>query len=114
MEGLISTQEEFKHIENIIRRAIKHPKGKEWFSGKYRLFNECTILFRQGEKHQQRRPDRVMVYGNEATVVDFKFGRENEEYIKQVQEYVRLLLQMGYENVKGYLWYIYSNKIIEI
>lgn len=113
-EGLISTEKEYNNIKGIISRAIAHPKGREWFSGKYKLFNECTILFKEGEKHQQRRPDRVMVYGNEATVVDFKFGRKNEEYNKQVKEYIRLLQKMGYENVNGYLWYIYKNEIIKI
>ena len=113
-EGLISSEEEYDYIKNLIEGAIALPDAKDWFSGKYKLFNECTILFKEGDKHQQRRPDRVMVYGKEATVVDFKFGRKNDEYKKQVKEYIHLLQQMGYENVNGYLWYVTKNEIIKI
>ena len=55
-----------------------------------------------------------MTNGSDAVVVDFKFGKHKEEYIRQVREYAHLLREMGYENVKGYIWYVYSNKIVEV
>ena len=86
--------------------------AKDWFNGTYRLYNECSILNKNGET--TRRPDRVMVNGDEVIVVDYKFGKENEEYNKQVTRYMNLLSDMGYRNVKGYLWYVYKNRIMEI
>ena len=47
-------------------------------------------------------------------VVDFKFGRPRDEYRKQVLEYMELLRLMGYQQVSGYLWFVYSNKIEEV
>ncbi len=47
-------------------------------------------------------------------VVDFKFGKSKPEYKDQVREYMELLRQMGYQNTKGFLWYVYNNKIEEI
>jgi CRISPR/Cas system-associated exonuclease Cas4 (RecB family) len=47
-------------------------------------------------------------------VVDFKFGHPRPEYQEQVKEYMQLLQPMGYQQVEGYLWYVYSNKIEEV
>jgi CRISPR/Cas system-associated exonuclease Cas4 (RecB family) len=55
-----------------------------------------------------------MTDGNKMIVVDFKFGRQNEDYKKQVRKYMELLEEMGYNNVKGFLWYVYTNKIDEV
>ena len=55
-----------------------------------------------------------MIDGDEVVVVDFKFGRPRTEYHTQVRHYMSLLSDMGYQNVKGYLWFVYSNKIEEV
>jgi hypothetical protein len=47
-------------------------------------------------------------------VVDYKFGEEHKYYAWQVRRYMKLLRQMGYPGVKGYLWYVKNNKIEEI
>ncbi len=113
VEGLIATEERYNKIKRLIEGAIANPKAKDWFAGKYKLYNECAILV--GDSNSAtRRPDRVMIRGNEAVVVDYKFGNRSEEYNKQVQRYMALLSQMGYENVKGYLWYVYKNVIEEV
>jgi hypothetical protein len=62
----------------------------------------------------KRRPDRVMTNGKEVVVVDFKFGTERDEYHNQVRQYVQLLRSMGYQNVKGFLWFVYSNIIKQV
>ena len=112
IEGLISTVEKYNRIKKLVERALAKPEVAEWFDGSYRLYNECTIL--GDSKKKSRRPDRVMVKGDKAVVVDYKFGREDEEYIKQVKEYMELLRSIGYTDVKGYLWYVYKNYIKEI
>ena len=60
------------------------------------------------------RPDRVMTDGREMIVVDFKFGSPRPEYREQIRQYMALLGRMGYAQVKGYLWFVYSNKIEEV
>ena len=112
LQGIISTEAEKENIEKLIKKALNNPLAKEWFSGKYKLYNECTILHKNEEKDY--RPDRVMVSGNKAIVVDFKFGTPRHEYHSQVQKYMSLLEHMGYTDVTGYLWYIYNNKIEEV
>ena len=63
---------------------------------------------------KERRPDRVMTDGHETHVVDFKFGSPKAEYHEQVREYMTLLSSMGMPNVKGWLWYVYNNKVEEV
>ncbi|MBE6303506.1 MAG: ATP-dependent helicase [Bacteroidales bacterium] len=112
LQGIIATDAESNNIEKLIKTALSNPKAQEWFEGKYKLYNECTIL--HADEDRDYRPDRVMVDGEKAIVVDFKFGTPKPEYPAQVHKYMSLLMRMGYTNVKGYLWYIYNNKIEEV
>jgi hypothetical protein len=47
-------------------------------------------------------------------VVDFKFGRPQDQYHQQVREYMELLRDMGYKQIRGFLWYVYSNNLEEV
>ena len=103
-------------IRKLLTQRLSSPQVVEWFSGRWKLFNECTILSYDEEKHAtvSHRPDRVMTDGRQMIIVDFKFGNPKTEYNRQVREYITLVSQMGYKNVKGYLWFVYSNKIVEV
>ena len=103
-----------ERISTMLRQRLEHPKVAEWFSGRWTLFNECTILSMEDGEVKEHRPDRVMTDGKEWIVVDFKFGRQKNDYPKQVRNYMNLLKTMGHTEVKGYLWYVYSNIIEEV
>ena len=103
-----------ERITTMLRRRLEHPKVADWFSGRWQIFNECTILSMTDGQVVERRPDRVMTDGHEWIVVDFKFGGEHVEYHNQVRQYMDLLRQMGHSHISGYLWYVYSNKIVEV
>ena len=62
----------------------------------------------------ERRPDRVITDGQETIVIDFKFGLSQSRYHDQVRAYMALLAQMGHQHIKGYLWYVYNNRIEEV
>ena len=113
IEGLIATVKQYDSIKKLIERRLSNPQVSDWFNGSYKLYNECTILTADDEK-MNRRPDRVMIRGNNAVVVDYKFAKENTKHEEQVQLYMRLLKRMGYANVKGYLWYVYTDNIKEV
>ena len=63
---------------------------------------------------QTRRPDRVMMKDGKVVVVDFKFGKKRTDYNMQVRDYMNLLSDMGYENIRGYLWYVFDNEFVEV
>ena len=108
-EGLLASIEQYNRIKNLLENALSNAEVQSWFCGEYKLYNESTILINSNDK-KTRRPDRVMIKEDKAIVVDYKFARENEEYDKQVRRYMQLLQQMGYTDVKGYLWYIKNDK----
>ena len=114
-EGVIYNDEvTSRELQNKIANALMDEKVKDWFSSRWKLFNECTILDydkESGDIHEHR-PDRVMTDGKEIIVVDFKFGKPREEYHEQVQRYMTLLMRMGYEKVSGYIWYVVRNEIV--
>ena len=101
-------------ITAMLRKRLENPVVADWFSHRWTLYNECTIISYVDGEVQERRPDRVMTDGHEWIVVDFKFGSPKPEYQKQVQEYMQLLVSMGHTPVRGYLWYVYANRIEEI
>ncbi len=103
-----------RELQDKISCALSNEKVKNWFSPRWKLFNECTILDYDKETGgvYEHRPDRVMTDGKEMIVVDFKFGKPRDEYHEQVQRYMRLLMRMGYKQVSGYIWYVLRNEII--
>lgn len=102
-------------LREMIEKRLASQHVKEWFSDKWQLYNECTILTTNNEGEViERRPDRVMTDGKETIVVDFKFGKPKEEYHEQVRGYMNTLKVMGMPDVKGFLWYVYSNKTEEV
>ena len=104
-----------ERITSLIRKRLEDPRVADWFSPRWTLFNECTILSIDDDGQvRERRPDRVMTDGQQWIVVDFKFGAPKPEYVAQVQEYMDLLASMGHQNIHGYLWFVYSNKIEEV
>lgn len=114
MEGFFSSAFTLDKIEQIVNRALEQPLARDWFSGAWTLFNERSIVFRTTDGLEKRRPDRVMIKDGKVVVVDFKFGRPKEEYEEQVRGYMKLLSDMGYKEVEGYLWYVYADKFVTV
>ncbi|MCH5312561.1 MAG: DNA helicase UvrD, partial [Prevotella sp.] len=117
MDGILYDDEiTNERITTLLRKRLNDKRIAEWFSDKWTLLNECTILKwdEQQKKAIDRRPDRVMTDGQQTIVVDFKFGKPFEKYAEQVKEYMSLLQEMDYPDIKGYIWYVYSNRIEEI
>jgi len=104
-----------ERITAMLRKRLQDPRVADWFSPRWNLFNECTILTIEDGEVKERRPDRVMTDGQHWVVVDFKFGSPKPEYDDQVREYMALIKTMQPEaEVNGYLWFVYSNKIEEV
>lgn len=112
-QGIIDAEER-EEIAHIVDEALRQPEVSEWFSGRYELFNECTILTMEEGIVVQKRPDRVMRSADKTIVVDFKFGEPVGKHKRQVGAYMSLLRQMGFENVEGYLWYVTQQLIVRV
>ncbi len=110
IDGTLST-EEATALSNRITDMLDNSIAGEWFGDKWQTVRreESIIVPEQG----LLRPDRVMITGNEAVVVDYKFGAKKNAHTRQVCDYARLLERMGYAHVRGYIWYVRDNEIVE-
>ena len=112
-EGRITpTQQTIMQQQLLALQQLLQREGKEhWFTQPHMVRNEMDILTTVGKT---QRPDRVMIDGKTATVIDYKFGHEHPTlYQEQLRNYTLLLQQMGYA-VEAYLVYVAQQKIEQI
>ncbi len=101
-------------LRQMIERALSNDVVRGWFGPEWQTVrNENEIIVPEGG--QTRRPDRVMINGSRAVVVDYKFGtKEPEKYRRQIREYLDLLQKMGYTHCEGYIWYVKLGNIEKV
>lgn len=109
--GIIGSTQQMDYISELINGAWSEPLMCDWFSGNWQLLREQAILTADGE---ECRPDRVMIKGQTAVVLDYKFGEPQEKYAKQVHRYMEAMHELGYKEVSGYLWYANSKKLEKV
>ena len=103
VDGILSETSAATLTERL-NEAMSNPTVASWFSPKWEtIHTEEGIIARE---KGTLRPDRVLISGDKAIVIDYKFGEINNSYRKKVSKYCELLEQMGYKDVKGYLWYV--------
>ncbi len=106
------TADEKNEISKMLKEALSNDTVKEWYSGKYQVLNETQLL---RPDLNTSRPDRIMLDAGNVVVVDYKFGdTEEKKYIRQIQNYVKIIREMGFEQVKGYVFYVKQNKVIDV
>ena len=102
--GQVTEQQsvELRQQLNQLQALIDREHHNDWFAGQYTILAEQDILTPSGNMH---RPDRVMINGNHAIIIDYKFGLEQPaSHLEQVRDYMALLQQMGY-TTEGHIIY---------
>ncbi|MDD2381528.1 MAG: UvrD-helicase domain-containing protein [Mariniphaga sp.] len=109
-EGKVS-REEKQEVAAKLNQSMKNPVISRWFSETVQIVNERNLLDRQ----IVLRPDRLIINGKNAVVVDYKWGlMRPEKYRKQVKRYAGMLKKCGCEKVEGYLWYINQGEVEKV
>jgi ATP-dependent helicase/nuclease subunit A len=108
LEGKL-TESESSELESRVKEVISSPQVAEWFLPGSEILTESGILLPSGIT---RRPDRVIFRSGKVTIIDFKFGDESTHYIEQVNQYRKLISEMGYSNIEAYIWYVDKNLIV--
>lgn len=94
-----------------LQHLIHRENHDDWFTDAYHILSEQDIISPAGN---MLRPDRVMLQGKHAVVIDYKFGYEQpKSHIEQVRDYMSMLQQMGY-TTEGHIIYVALNKIHSI
>lgn len=110
-EGILAVDEKDLLLEEI-QQIWNHPVINQWLTGDYKIWNESSIILEDGST---QRPDKVFTKDNETIVLDFKFTQG--DYINhktQVGRYMNALSNVGYSNIKGYLYYAKSKELVEV
>ena len=113
-DGVLYDEVTHDDLMTAVSKCLGNPVAAEWFSGKWKTFRECTILENVDGKMKEHRPDRVMTDGSDTIVVDYKFGTPKDSHHEQVRRYMRLLDDMGHQNIMGFLWYVDRNEIVRV
>ena len=109
LNGQLSMEEGEDAFALLSERIAAHP---EWFAE--RGLNETALFDANGFEH---RPDRVVISGNSALVLDYKFGestpRSDARYSGQVSLYMKLFAALGFK-VSGAVWYVVPDKLVTL
>ncbi len=110
-QGLIDSAGQYERIAGLIRDAFSSEQMRHWFDGSWQLMREAAIL----TPNAAIRPDRVMIRGEQAVVLDYKFTLSRHAgHMLQVRDYMSALRNMGYRHVEGWLWYALSNQLVRV
>lgn len=127
-KGCFGTLLEATEAQKSVVQMIEHitPEHPEWFSAEWQALNERAILFLENQMQTSKRPDRVIVKGDKAIIIDYKTAQgvvhkkadgtlvPPAENVEQIKIYKELLAQIGYTDVQAYLWYILDHLVVEI
>ena len=110
-EGILAVENK-DLLEKEIYQIWHHPQINKWLSDDYKIWNEAAIITADG---RTLRPDKVFTKDDETIILDFKFTGDNYiEHKTQVDQYMKALQNLGYKNIKGYLFYAKVNELVEV
>ena len=112
VSGDVSVREKDGIVAKL-KDAIASVSGRRWFdSAEDEIINERSIISKDGKL---KRPDRMVLRADGSLeIIDYKFSRRNNSYVKQVEEYMLLMRESGYGQVRGYVWYVEESFVQEV
>ena len=118
LEGVIM-EEEAKLLFVKIDAMMEHPVIGKWFTKEWQVRTEAPIIIPGGT---QSRLDRVIwkeisqkkTVKRKAIIIDYKTGEKKAEDRRQVEEYSKVLSQMGYWDVEAFLLYLDDLEVVSV
>ncbi len=108
LQGIIQEDETDELLKSVFK-VLNNPDLKVILEKAKESITERSIVDEKGKLH---RPDRILITDDEVIILDYKFTlTESDKHIEQVDGYKKLLLSMGYSNVKTYLYYAVNEKL---
>lgn len=100
-DGWLAT-DEMSAMHTTLEQLLRHEQIGSWFDPQWQAMAEQSLLMPDGST---LRPDRVLLKGDEAIIIDYKTGRQRASYAQQVQTYAAAISDMGYQVTGTYLLY---------
>jgi len=105
------TEEDFSKAQAQLKRIFSNAEVSDWFHPRWLVKREAEIISGTG---MSKRPDRVIIDGKKAVVIDFKTGQSRDKDRRQVSLYANLMRSMGYDSVEGYLLYTEHGEVEKV
>lgn len=107
--GDIDASEREAYLQFLSGRIAAHP---QWFPDDgAQVRNEVDVIAPDGTLH---RPDRVVLCGGSAVIIDYKFGEARSAYRRQLEGYAALYRALGYPDVTAWLWYLTDDRTEQV
>lgn len=90
-------------IKQKVLDVVNHPKLADLFSEHRTILNEQEILTTDGKS---LRPDRIVLDGKRATIIDYKTGKASPRHKEQIANYAAVLSEMDFEVKQSIIVYI--------
>ena len=103
LEGQI-TIEERDDIQQKLKQIIEN--HHEFFDEKWEVINEKDIMISENGESRVYRPDRILKGDDGYIIVDFKTGEETQKNERQIENYKRILENLGRKVLKTQLIYL--------
>lgn len=124
-EGLIAENER-NTLETKMKNVMMLPQIAEFFRpdidsslkenannpNAYKILNEQEII--QKGNRRVLRPDRMMIKGDTAILIDYKTGQIDPKHQQQINGYATALYQMGKRKVRRFLVYTEKMQVVEV
>lgn len=108
--GLL-TQEAADELGPQLASLLHSPALQPWFAAGVEVRTEATLITPEGHAI---RPDRIVIEGNTARVLDIKTGKAHQSHHDQVKDYMARLREVGFTEVEGALLYVRSGTIEQV
>jgi len=93
LQGIIKA-DKLPHLEKMLIEVISNTTLKPYFEQNNTVYNEREILTDSGEVII---PDRLVINAsNEAVIIDYKTGKPDRKYHRQLEKYAEVISQLGF------------------
>lgn len=106
LEGQI-TSENKTQLENWLQNAFSNSELQHILCSGTSMSERTLIV----DELKRLRPDKLIISENKCTVIDFKTGEKLQKHKKQVLEYMKVLKQMDYEEILGFIYYAETSEL---
>jgi len=103
-------RETVDQVRGRVEKLFQMDLVKDWFNTDFEVMNERSLWY----DGKELKPDRLMLKGDTAIVIDYKKEVESDAHKKQVRGYMQAAKSMGYTHVSGYLIYVEPAEIKEV
>jgi ATP-dependent exoDNAse (exonuclease V) beta subunit len=103
------TSEDLPGMEKLFKDILHHPSLNRFYQPDVKVLNERAFIDNDGNIY---RPDRLVIEGNQCTIMDYKTGYKKEKDEIQVRNYAENLKNLGYEI--PHIFVVYLHEEIEV